>query len=40
MWSVGASLTYIGQGDDQVLPDGIGGYDVNVVGKIGLSCSM
>jgi hypothetical protein len=40
MWGINASLTYIGQGDDDVLPDGIGLYDVDVVGKIGLSCTM
>ncbi|MFH1006120.1 MAG: TorF family putative porin [Candidatus Latescibacterota bacterium] len=32
-----ASLTYIGQVDDQVLPDGIGSYDANVIGTIGVS---
>lgn len=45
LWSVGASLTYVGQGDDKVLPDydeltGSLGYDVGVVGMIGVSCEM
>ncbi len=40
MWSVNASLAYIGQGDEDVLPEITGGYDVNVVGKIGVSCKM
>ncbi len=40
MWGVNASLTYIGQGDEDVLPDGLYGYDVNFVGKIGLSCAL
>ena len=39
-WSASASLTYIGQGDDAVLPDGTFGYDVDVVGMIGLACDM
>ena len=40
MWGINASLTYIGQGDEDVLPDGLYGYDVNFVGKIGLSCAL
>lgn len=50
VWSVGASLTYIGQGDDKVLadtvyaPDGtiIGdpGYDVDVVGVLSLAAAF
>lgn len=31
---VGASVTYIGQIDDDVLPDGAGAYDVEVVGML------
>jgi len=40
MWGIGASLTYIGQGDDEILPEGIDGYDVDLVGKISLSCAL
>jgi len=40
MWAIGATLTYIGQGDDKILPDGVNGYDVNVVGAFNLSCTM
>jgi uncharacterized protein (TIGR02001 family) len=32
-----AGVTYIGQIDDDVLPDGEGAYDVEVVGTLGLS---
>jgi uncharacterized protein (TIGR02001 family) len=39
-WSVGAALTYIGQGDDTVLPEGTFGYDVDVVGMLSLACDM
>ncbi len=39
-WSAGASITYIGQGDDKVLADGVFGYDVEAVGMIGLACDM
>mgnify|MGYP001818532280 CR=1 FL=1 len=45
VWSAGASLTYIGQGDDEVLPDynsitGDLGYDVSVVGMLSLGASF
>ena len=40
VWSVGATLTYIGQGDDVVLPDGMGEYDVDVVGVLSLGASF
>ena len=42
-WSVGASIAYIGQGDDKVLADSTAtsaGYDVDFVGVIGLACDM
>jgi uncharacterized protein (TIGR02001 family) len=39
-WSAGASVTYIGQGDDAVLPEGVFGYDADVVGMIGVACDM
>lgn len=39
-WSVGASVAYIGQGDEKVLPEAPGLYDVNFVGMIGLACDM
>ncbi|MCK5527074.1 MAG: hypothetical protein KAJ05_07990, partial [Candidatus Latescibacteria bacterium] len=32
-----ASLTYVGQVDDEVLRDGAGSYDVKVYGTIGVS---
>ncbi len=32
-----ASLTYLGQVDDEVLPDGAGSYDVKVYGTVGVS---
>jgi len=32
----GASVTYIGQGDDKVLPEEQGGYDVEVVGMLSI----
>jgi hypothetical protein len=38
MWAIGASLTYIGQGDDQVLSDAA--YDVSLVGMLGVTCEM
>lgn len=40
VWSAGASLTYIGQGDDMVLPDGMYAYDVDLVGMVGLSAGF
>lgn len=43
MWSVGGSLAYIGQGDDQVLFDSVGGsvgYDVSVLAMLSLSCEL
>ena len=42
-WGIGASLTYIGQGDDKVLGDsGVAsaGYDVDLVGMLSLSCEL
>lgn len=42
-WSAGASVAYIGQGDDDVLGDstaGSAGYDVEFVGMIGVACEM
>ncbi len=39
-WSAGASITYIGQGDDMVLPDGVFGYDASAVGMLSLACEM
>ncbi|MEI6891223.1 MAG: hypothetical protein V5783_03540 [Pontiella sp.] len=42
-WSIGASVAYIGQGDDDVLADSTAtdtGYDVDFVGSIGLACEM
>jgi hypothetical protein len=38
MWSIGASLTYIGQLDDKVLSDVA--YDVNILGMLSISCEM
>ena len=42
VWSVGASLTYIAQLDDEILVDVEqgGGYDVNVVGMLSLGASF
>ncbi len=40
VWSAGATLTYIGQGDDDVLPDGMFAYDVEVVGSVGLAAAF
>ncbi len=50
VWSIGASVAYIGQGDDEVLADAVivpgdadsseYGYDVDVVGMIGLAASF
>ncbi len=37
-WSAGVSVTYIGQIDDEVLPDGP--YDVDFVGMFSLACDM
>lgn len=34
---VSASVTYVGQIDDKVLPDGPGAYDVDVFGTLGVS---
>jgi len=41
-WSVGATIMYIGKGDDKVLADikDGGSYDVNFLGSIGLACDM
>ncbi|QBG48244.1 hypothetical protein EGM51_12890 [Verrucomicrobia bacterium S94] len=39
-WSVGASLTYITNFDDDVLPDATGAYDVSVVGMLSLAAEM
>jgi uncharacterized protein (TIGR02001 family) len=43
LWSAGASITYIGQGDEDVLPDATPtaiGYDTQVVGALSITCSM
>jgi len=40
VWSVGASLAYIGQGDDEVLVEGDGGYDVDIVGMLSIGASF
>ncbi len=40
VWGIGASVTYIGQGDDDVLPDANGAYDVDVVGMLSLAASF
>ncbi|HEY5653077.1 MAG TPA: hypothetical protein VIR63_01765 [Pontiella sp.] len=40
VWSAGASITYIGQGDDEVLVEEDGGYDVDVVGMFSLAASF
>ncbi len=37
---LGASVTYIGQIDDKVLPDGPGSYDVKVVGMLSLAFEL
>lgn len=41
-WSCGASITYIGQGDDTILVDVDkgGSYDVDVVGMLSVACDM
>ncbi|MCK4563116.1 MAG: hypothetical protein KAU94_00420 [Verrucomicrobia bacterium] len=39
-WSVYASATYIAQLDDAILMDGSGGYDVDVLGMIGVGSSF
>lgn len=46
-WTLGASVTYIGQGDSDVLPDATSdnvaggyGYDVEFIGGVSLSCSL
>lgn len=39
-WSAGVSGTYIGQGDDKVLPEGDLGYDTEFVGMFSLACDM
>ena len=42
-WSAGASLAYIGQGDDKVLGDSsaaAAGYDVSAVGVLSIACEM
>lgn len=40
VWSAGATVTYIGQGDDKVLPEGQYAYDVEVVGVLSLGASF
>lgn len=42
VWSAGASLTYIGQGDDDVLAEAKygDGYDVDVVGMLSLAAAF
>lgn len=42
VWGIGASLTYIGQGDDTVLADVDqgGGYDVDVVGMFSVGAAF
>jgi len=40
VWSAGASLTYIGQGDDMVLPDGMYAYDADMVGMLSLAAGF
>ena len=40
VWSVGASLAYIGQGDEDVLPDGQYAYDVDFVGMLSLAAGF
>lgn len=40
IWSAGASVTYIGQGDDEVLADGAYGYDTDFVGMLSLAAAF
>ena len=40
VWSAGASLAYIGQIDDDVLPDGMYAYDVDIVGMLSLAAGF
>jgi len=45
MWSIGASLTYVGQLDNDVLPDnntvpGFAGYDKGLVAMFSVGCEM
>lgn len=40
VWGIGASVTYIGQGDDEVLVEEDGGYDVDVVGMFSVAASF
>ncbi|MBN2163055.1 MAG: hypothetical protein JXR25_00410 [Pontiellaceae bacterium] len=40
VWSIGGSLAYIGQGDEDVLPDGMYAYDVDFVGMVSLSAGF
>ena len=35
-----AGITYIGQGDPDILPEGVGGYDIRAVGVFGLSATF
>ena len=39
-WGLGATLTYIGQGDEDVLAKAPGAYDVDWVGMLSLSCAL
>jgi len=40
VWSVGGSVTYIGQGDDTVLVEAPGAYDVDVVGILSVAAAF
>ncbi len=40
VWGVGASVTYIGQGDDEVLAEAPGAYDVDVVGMFSVGAAF
>jgi hypothetical protein len=39
-WSIGASLVYIGQGDDIVLPEAPSAYDVDLVGMLSFAYAL
>ena len=39
-WDIGASATYIGQGNEDVLMKAPGAYDVDFVGVLSLSCEL
>ena len=40
VWSTGVSVTHIGQCDDNVLAEGVGAYDVELVGMFSLAASF